>query len=448
MIISLHTYYKLSAQMNTEEMRKNIYECLLDLASEDGINASGKDDVYGCIFGRDSAITILKILKSCANEKADFEKHRLLEISKRGLMTLVTLQGKQTNNESGEEPGKFIHEYRPDNFERLTTLEKPWYVYPDGVLRNYDSIDSTPLCLIAIYQYWQLTRDDEFLLSVLPSVEAGLNWIITYGDKDKDFLMEYELPTTRSHGGLVVQSWTDSEESMLDQNGAFPLYPIAPVEVQGYAWLALKLWGDFYANNKLHYAKTKKFARKLRQQAKGLKKQFNTMFIFKDGDHYYAAQALDGLKNQIQTVTGNPLLLFWAAYKKDGRVETIVEEKYINDIVTRAMKDDMFDADAGVRTMSTLSKTYVSGQNSYHNGSFWPKLNGMSHEGFENLGYMKEARLLRNATLKPIMYFGSPIELYVKTDTGDYLLYKNSLGQESCRQQAWSAAAALDLLSS
>ncbi len=431
-----------------ENFRKSIYESILDLSDEHGINASGKDDIYGCIFGRDSAITILKIIKVCNDGQINSSKERekLLDISKKGLQTLVSLQGKETNIESGEEPGKFIHEFRPDNYERLLKLEKPWYVYPDGKLRNYDSLDSTPLTLIALYNYWKLTNDDEFLFSVLPSIEAGLNWIITYGDSDKDFLLEYNLHSDRKHGGLYVQSWTDSKESMFDVEGKFPDYPIAPVEVQGYAWLALNLWADFYNDSKIHFAKTKRFASALRSQAVSLKKQFNKMFIFKEGKDYYAAQALDGSKNQIKTITGNPLLLLWAAYKKGKKASTIIDKEYIKSIVKRAFNDDMFEKDAGIRTMSTKSETYIPGQNSYHNGSFWPKLNGMVHEGLINLNFYPEARLLKFASLKPIEYFGSPIELYIKTETGGYDIYKNADGQESCRVQAWTAAVTLDLI--
>jgi glycogen debranching enzyme len=440
-------YLTMQLPKDKTDLRKTIYDTILELSTEKGINASGKDDIFGCIFGRDSAITILKILKVCASSNvSDIETARLLEICKSGLLSLISLQGKEANIESGEEPGKFIHEYRPNNYERLLKLEKPWYIYPDGVLKNYDSLDSTPLSLIAIYRYWEITRDDNFLLSALPSVESGLNWIISYGDRDKDYLLEYELAPNRLHGGLPVQSWTDSQESMIDAAGNFPEYPIAPVEVQGYAWLALHLWADFYADTTLHFAKTQHFSNALRSHANGLKKQFNKLFIYKEGKHHYAAQALDGCKKQIKTVTGSPLLLLWAAYKKGRSVETVIGKRYIKDIVRRAFTEDMFDKDAGIRTMSTNSKTYVSGPSSYHNGSFWPKLNGMSHEGLENFGFYKQAAMLKYATLKPIQYFGSPIELYVITDNGEYDIYRNSQGQESCRQQAWSAAAALDLL--
>ena len=430
-------------------LRNTIYNSVLDLATDKGINASGKEEIYGCIFGRDSFITILKLLKVSANPNAqnNIDTAPLKKMSKTALETLITLQGKETRLESGEEPGKFIHEYRTEKYEHLVNKpDRPWYLYPDKIMRNYDSIDSTPLGLIAIHSYWKITKDNSFLLKALPAVESGLNWVITYGDRDKDQLLEYELPKERKHGGLVVQSWTDSTESLLQPDGSFPLYPIAPVEVQGYAWLALKLWADFYRNESQLYARTDNFSNKLQHQAIQMKKRFNELFLTESDGFNYPVQALDGAKNQIKTVTGNPLLLLWASYMNDGKPEAIIDNRYIPDLVARAFLPDVFVDDAGIRTMSTKAPTYIPGQNSYHNGSFWPKLNGMSHEGLQNWGFENEAEKLKKATLKPIEHFGTPIELYIKDDNGKYAPYENERGQQACRQQAWSAAAALDLL--
>ena len=60
------------------------------------------------------------MLKAISNPETKniFETTSLLDITKRGLLTLVALQGQETNIESGEQPGKFIHEYRKDNIER------------------------------------------------------------------------------------------------------------------------------------------------------------------------------------------------------------------------------------------------------------------------------------------------------------------------------------------
>jgi glycogen debranching enzyme len=178
-----------------------------------------------------------------------------------------------------------------------------------------------------------------------------------------------------------------------------------------------------------------------------MKKSFNKKFMLESDGVYFPVQALDGHKNQIRTVTGNPLILLYATYyDNDGFAESVVDKKYIPDLVSRAFMSDMFDENAGIRTMSSLSPIYNSGQNSYHNGSFWPKLNGLAHEGLLNFGYKSEAEKLRIATIKPIEHFGTPIELYTLDENGGYLPFLTSWGKTSCRKQAWTAAVALDLL--
>lgn len=428
--------------MEKDSLYKLNVNALIELSTEDGINASGKDEVYGCIFGRDSALTILKILRVYEKKQAlsDTLSFDLLDICKRGLTTLVNLQGTEFNIESGEQPGKIVHEFRKEKFDHLLQFDPPWYVYPDGFLKNYDSIDSTPLTMIAIHKYWQLTQDHEFLMKALSPVEAGLNWIITFGDMDKDVLLEYEFHPERKHGGLLVQSWTDSHESVRDKEGKMPKYPVAPVEVQGYAWLALRLWAQFYADQ------SPTFAQRLVSQAETLKKRFNETFIIRDQGHHYAAQALDGDKNQMKTITGNPLLLLWASDYLSGEAECILDKGMIDDFVQRAFMEDMFDHDAGIRTMSTLSQTYNPKQDSYHNGSYWPILNSLIFEGLQKWGYQNLAEVLREASLKPIYYFGSPVELYMKGENNDYFMYLSPDGQQSCKQQAWSAAGILDMV--
>jgi glycogen debranching enzyme len=419
---------------NTSSLYNIAYSSLLSMVNEEGFNASSREEVYGCLFGRDSAITILQILTAHAKKPVP----ALLDLSKQTLQTLLSLQGRQHNIESGEEPGKFIHEYRKDKYDHLLGLSKPWFVYPDGVLRNYDSLDSTPLILIALYKYCKTTNDNQFLLASLPQVETALNWIITYGDRDKDSFIEYELPFSRQFGGLPVQSWTDSPESLLDDKNTFPLYPIAPVEAQAYAWLAFRLWGDFYQT---HYPR---FGKKLLSYAKKIKRQFNKQFIIKDNGVMYAAQALDGRKNKIATITANPMLCLWAAYEKNGTYESIIEEKYISQFVSRAFMPDLFEKDAGMRTMSNLSKTFNPGVDSYHNGSFWPMLNGLIIEGLQNFGFKKESNQLTEASLTPIKHFGTPIELYIKNGE-TFLEFKAPNGQIGCKFQAWSAAALLHI---
>jgi hypothetical protein len=70
----------------------------------------------------------------------------------------------------------------------------------------------------------------------------------------------------------------------------------------------------------------------------------------------------------------------------------------------------------------------------------------MAHEGLKTWGYFKEADQLKIASLKPLLHFKTPIELYIKTEHGFREWVNAQTGQTSCRVQAWSAAAVLDLL--
>lgn len=413
---------------------------LLELGSGNIIYASGRDEVYGCPFGRDAATTVMFILDSFFSHQ-DLE---LLAIAKKSLLTLAQLQGREFNLESGEQPGKIIHECRWENHSHLTSKksfykgnwDKPWYIYPDGIMRNYDSIDSTPLFLIAAYKYWQITQDGEFVVSVLNNIEAGLNWIITYGDSDKDSLLEYDFPDERKYGGLLVQSWTDSHESLRQANGQMPLYPIAPVEVQSYAWLALKVWSDYYRQD----SNKTDFARKLSLQADLIKQRFNELFLIKDSGLTFAAQALDGNKNQIKTITSNPLIALWSAYEiteaGQYKIETIFNSQYLPEVIERGLQDDLFERRLGIRTMSTKSPTFNPGKDSYHNGSVWPFQNGMIYRGLVRLGYFDQARQIRESIYTAIEHFGTPMELINIDENGNYVNYLSPSGQEGCRNQA------------
>lgn len=435
----------MSESLNPEQLQflyNSAYDSILELADEQGIAASSRQEAYGCLFGRDSAISILKLLE-VYRKKPDT---KLLEICQRTLLTHTLLQGKRYTIESGEEPGKFIHEFRQSNYERLINRPKPWYVYPDKILRNYDSVDATPLLLIAYHRYWQITQDNDFLLRVLPSVEAGLKWLMTDGDKDHDYFIEYELPTERKFGGLVVQSWTDSHACLTSVEGVFPAYPIAAVEVQAIAWLALKTWAEFFRDR----VDRKRFATRLEHFADNLKLGFNQRFILRDasGKPIYAHQALDGHKQPISTITGNPLLCLWATFRSaHGNQEAIIESEMMNAWVERAFSEDMFDRHAGIRTMSQLSPTFDPSNHSYHNGSFWPVLNSMIHEGLVRWGFQAQASALRTASLLPLTHFRCPIELYCSVEAGKYTEYISVTGKKGCRQQAWTAAAILDWLS-
>ncbi len=412
------------------------YSTIQELEVESGILASGKDELYGCIFGRDSLITALLLLRAYEKKKDPY----FLDLPRKILLNIALLQGKEMNIESGEEPGKIIHEFRQEKHEHLTAHpEKPWYLYPDKTLKSYDSVDSTPLFLLSAHAYMRASGTEYLpvIEKLLPHVKAALSWLLVYGDSNGDGLIDYRFHEERSYGGLIVQSWMDSHDSAFHDDGQMGKYPIAPVEVQSYAWAALIVWTDYFRE------KEPVFAEMLEWRAKKLKVAFNELFVTEED--FSIAFAIDGEGKKMKSARSSIGHILWSARAKDGKRESILKASYVPRLVKRLMQHDLFDPKGGIRTLSSQSGKFSP--QSYHNGSIWPHDTEMVASGLEDFGYEKEARQIREALLKAYRHFKTPLEFFGydgKTYT-DYLLPSK---QRACQTQAWSAGALLSVLSS
>lgn len=395
-----------------------------------GVLASSVEEIYGCIFGRDSLITALKLLEAYRLDTNPY----YLYLTRKILEGLLELQGKETNIESGEEPGKCIHEFRATAHERLTkAATPPWYMYSDGTMRNFDSIDSTPLLLIALYRYCQKSHDTNFIEAKEQQINLALDWILKYGDKNGDGFIDYEKHPERKTGGLIVQSWMDSSEAVFHEDEVETVFPIAPVEAQAYTFLALTLWSNYFKN------KSKKRSKTLSDKAKNLKKKFNKNFILKSDEQPIFSHAIDNTGKPLTSKRSSIGHILWACLNErdDGKTDCILDKTCIEPLVENLMAPDIFEPTAGIRTLSKSSRVFDP--ISYHNGSIWPHDNSLIAEGMENFGFKKQADEIRLALFSAYEHFRSPVELFAFHE-GDYLEYKSASGQIACRQQAWSAA--------
>jgi glycogen debranching enzyme len=409
-------------------LRSLAYNTVRKLSFEHGIRASSKTERFGCLFGRDSLVSALELIEAYNKSKDPY----LLSLVKTILLSLANLQGKKVTIESGEEPGKIIHEYRTENHNHLTDIGPgSWYVYPDKTMRIFDSVDSTPLFLIAAARYIEVSNDQEFVSKILPAAYRALTWIDVYGDTNKDGFVDYRFHPERTHGGLVTQSWMDSSESLFHEDGSEPAYPIAPVEVQAYVYLALRLWTPYFGYN-----------RELETKAATLKEAFNRAFVqtVHPAQGTSIASAVDGNGKPAMAIRSSIGHILWAGFQEEhgGRYECILEEKYIAGLVDRLMSRDLFEPNAGIRTLSTLSSRYDP--QSYHNGSIWPHDNAMILEGLVKFNYPLQAASIRSALVNAWHRFG-PVELY--THIGTEIVPYQKADHGACREQAWSAAAML-----
>ncbi len=421
--------------MSEKDLWKLGMQSIRELEAERGILASGRNEVYGCIFGRDSLITSLGLLRAYEKSKNPY----FTGLVRKVLINLAQLQGTQTNIESGEEPGKIIHEYRPDKHEHLTTGPRAWYVYPTGEMRNYDTVDATPLFLMTVHAYMRATGDEQLAQELMPSIRAALNWLLHHADTNGDGFIDYWFHPKRTKGGLTTQSWMDSSESLFfEHSEERPAYPIAPVEVQAYTFVALMEWADYFNE------KENVLSLELRSRAERLKELFNRRFVVNTSDKTTTlAFAIDGKGRALSSARSSMSHVLWAAYTNQfGKKVSILADARIPGLVSRLLSWDLFVQRAGVRTLSSRSRKFDAG--SYHNGSIWPHDTSMLADGLDNFGYIHQAAGVRRALHRAYRYFKTPIELFAFTKRR-FAEYETPTGGRACRTQAWSAVSLLSL---
>ena len=90
---------------------------------------------FHALFGRDSLITSLQVLP----ERPD--------VARATLRALAALQGTVDDGDTDEEPGKIVHEYRPQAEKRFEDMGWP---VRNGELRYYGSADGTSWFLVVL----------------------------------------------------------------------------------------------------------------------------------------------------------------------------------------------------------------------------------------------------------------------------------------------------------
>lgn len=342
---------------------------------------------FNRLFGRDSLISAWQLL--------GFDP----SICRATLEILSKLQGRRFNKKTDEEPGKIIHE------SYFGPRSKPPHRY--FPMPYYGAIDSTPLYLIVFAMYLNKTKDHAFAKKHRASISAAAKWVAKRIKRD-GFL--YYQRSNRK--GTFHQGWKDGFGNHLRIRP-----PVAIVEAQGYAYLAL------HAAAKLLPQQSSDFLRLARE----LKTRFTKSFWMPK--RQYFALALDGKRKQRAAITSNPgHLLFTGILNRDEA----------NAVVKRLFKPDIFTP-CGIRTHSAKEPDFDP--LSYHLGSVWPHDNWIIAQGLKQLGYKKEYQKIKNALRGAYQELGKIPE--------HYGVIKNKIAEikTACHPQAWASGALLNFLS-
>ena len=385
-----------------------IHRCLADVRL---LRTGGGDESYiaagipwfATLFGRDLLITSMQTLPYNS------------DLARQTLLLLAKHQGTKVDSWRDEEPGKTLHELRVGEMARLD--EVPFTPY-------YGSVDSTPLFLMLVGEYYAWTGDLELVRRIEPNIHAALGWLDSYGDTNRTGYISYEK---RSAQGLVNQGWKDSADAIVKPDGSLAHPPIALAEVQGYTYAAKSALAPIFAH--LGQPDT---AEMLRQEALDLKARFNRDYWL-DSDKFYAV-ALDGFNQPVGAITSNPGHCLWTC---------IIDEDRAPHVVNRLLTNDMFSG-WGIRTLSSLAPRY--NPLGYHLGTIWPHDNSIIALGFKRYGFEEETNEIATAmyeACRSFDYYRLP-ELFCGVPRTRYNVPVRY--PIACSPQAWAAGSMLQLL--
>jgi glycogen debranching enzyme len=428
----------------SEVLRKLWQKGLLDLQSLQtplGITASGQNDQFHAIFGRDSLWTVLLALEAGRFQQQSAQPEDaalypsyanwLHDLSATVLRGLTGLQGTVVNDINEEQPGRIVHEYWDSVPQRM--IEAHWPV-ADGHGRYYGSFDATFLYLVTIAQVVAFFDEQALLEELWPGIDAAFHWMLDWSDLDQDGRVEYARRNPEGIG-LANQVWKDSGESIRSNNHHPIIHPVAWVEVQGYAWAAYAAYRDLAKRHRsLDHALEQEIEQRMARLLHGLQG-------FWLDEEQFPAIALDGEKEPVPAVSSNPGHLLWSG---------CLEKTQADRMCRRLMMPDMLTP-WGIRTLSQYA--YYYNPTTYHCGAVWPFDNAVIASGLLRYGYKAEAHNISQSVLRALLSFDDPVELY--TVQPSRWVRSHHIEQEwfladyfyACGVQAWTAAAILYMTS-
>ena len=328
------------------------------------------------------------------------------------LRALGRRQGLRPDPETGEAPGKIMHELRRSDVSVSGRLPATYY----------GTIDATLLWISLLHDAWRWGLAPSLVGELLPHLEAALGWLAEYADPDGDGFLEYRDESGR---GLANQGWKDSGDAVRFHDGRLAAPPIALAEVQGYAYRAA-LDGAALLDS---------FGRpggdRWRSWAAALATRFRAAFWVSEGG--YPALALDRDKRPVDSLTSN------AGHLLGTGLLTTAEEAS----VAAALAGPAMSGGYGLRTMSSADRGFAP--LSYHCGSIWAHDTAIVAAGLARGGFAAEALTLFDGLLTAAEAFGFRLpELYggdARTELSRPVPYP-----AACHPQAWSSAAAILML--
>jgi glycogen debranching enzyme len=348
---------------------------------------------FHALFGRDSLITSLQVLP----ERPD--------VARSTLRALAALQGTVDDADTDEEPGKIVHEYRPQAEKRFEDMGWP---VRNGELRYYGSADGTSWFLVVL----DALGDDALTEELSGAWRAAAQWLERALERGQGLVRH---GPRRASGGLVQQGWRDTTDPLaaygggiLDATGRMPEPPLADADTQAAAVAALRATARLSGESHWDALADRTVALIGREFTP------DTMAI-SDGD-----RQVPGAGSQLGW-------LLWADALPEPQRAAYAERLCGPDVLT----------EFGLRTLSSEHPQFAP--EAYHRGAAWPFDSWLGWGGLRACGRQTEAERVREGVLAALQTLGDAPELYAVTGDGPRRI------PIANRVQAWTIGAQLAL---
>jgi glycogen debranching enzyme len=354
---------------------------------------------YHALFGRDSLIAALQVLPARP------------DVARATLRVHAALQGRRDDELTGEEPGKVVHEHRPELNDHLRRLG--WdALCRDGELRYYGSADATSWFLVVM----AAVGDGALQAELAPAWRAAGGWLERALERGGG-LVRYG--PRRGSVGLVFQGWRDASDPLdpaqggsgiLRPDGRAPEPPVADADCQAVALMALRalhvLSGDA------------RWSRLASELAGRVESSFGP-----------ETMALEAGDREVAGAGSQLGWLLWAGALGPEAAARTAERLARPDVLT----------DFGLRTLSAGHPAFDP--RAYHRGSVWPFDSWLGWGGLRAAGLEREAECVRTGVLAAVERLGGAPELYAVGPGGPERVAISN------RVQAWTVGARFALRS-